>query len=606
MKTHYRFIIVNFLSIFIFFFRISIVNAQNSCFFGGGYSCPNTQTCVCGGGVIVDGGWVPYDCSCTNSGNCTGTGVRVDCPSGTVRSNTIVGSQCAKICAGAGSAQVAGGCCDWVTSPPSGCDWQNCPGRQCRRVCDDDGDTWCRTGTTYTYSCTPVCTAPSTPTLSSPDDGASQSSTTVSLQWNAVTWDTTGGCTNEYKIYVGTTNPPTTLQATVDSNTTSTNFTGTRGVTYYWYAQATNGLSNVNSEIRSFTVLDNQITGIIYLDTNNTCSTSTPLTIGGVSVTTDEGNTGAMNGSGVYTVIATVGVSHDIGVSIPTGYVCSTGVGCNTCTASLVSPGIQNFFLSNVREAWWQTEGAGIYVGGLGGGVTVRSEMPSASNRLILAGTGGVGALLRGAGSTDLGSGSVSDSLWTATSKYKGKRMDYAYFAAQMGVLPAQANDWGADTMNKPGTTKDFHYIDPQSSTATVSSPWVVASGEKYVVFVNGDLRISANTTVDDGGFLAFIVNGDIVVDPAVTSMQGMYIASANFETESVDATDTIADVQLNVAGNVISWGTFTLGRSLIGSNINTPAEKFTYRPDLLVNMPEKMKVFAYNWQEVVPGTFGE
>lgn len=583
-----------------------------SCSGGGPGSCPNTQSCVCGSSGYCGGSACQWDCSCQNNNGCTGTGVTINCPSGTVRSDTLIGSQCAKMCAGIGTAQVAGGCCDWVTTPASGCDWEPCgtysnPSKVCR-VCDEGEDTWCRTGTTYTYSCTPVCTAPSTPTISTPDDGSSLSSDTVSLQWNAVTWDTDGGCTNEYKVYVGETNPPTTLQATVDSNTTSANFSGTRGTTYYWYVQATNGLSNVNSEIRSFTILDNQITGTIYLDTNNTCSTSVPWTTGGVSVSIDGGAGNAVNGSGVYTGTATVGVSHSVAVSIPNGYVCSTGAGCNTCVISAVSPASnQNFFLSNVREAWWQAEGAGVYVGGLGGGVTVRSEMPSASYRLILAGgAGSVGALLRGDGSTDLGSGSVSDDLWTATSKYKGKKMDYAYFAAQMGVLPTQANDWGADTMNKPGTTKDFHYIDPQSGTATVSSPWVVASGEKYVVFVNGDLRVSANTTVDDGGFLSFVVSGDIVVDPAVTSMQGMYIATGNFETESVDATGSIADVQLSVEGNVISWGTFSLGRSLVGGNINTPAEKFTYRPDLLTNMPDKMKTFAMNWQEVAPGTFGE
>lgn len=606
MRNFGKLILVCFFFIFFIVSNVGEVLSAGSSSCGGG--CPNTQTCqVCD----TTGGWVSW-CCVRPGNNCAGTGYRLDCAPGTIRSNTVVDSQCARICAGMGTAQAAGDCCDWQEEEPSGC-VESCVynprtgNNRCHTTCENPGGPWCRTSTTYTYSCTPVCTAPSTPTISTPDDGSSLTSTTVSLQWDAVTWGT-GACTNQYKIYVGTTNPPTTLQATVDSNTTSTNFTGTRGTTYYWYVQATNGLSNVNSAVRSFTILNNQITGTIYLDTNNTCSTSVPWTTGGVSVSIDGGAGNVVNGSGVYSGTATVGLSHSAAVVMPSGYICSTGAGCNNCTASVVSPGIQNFYLTNVREAWWQTEGAGIYAGALGGGVTVRSEMPSSSYRLILAGGAGTpAALLRGSGSTDLGTGSVSDSLWTTVARYKGKRLDYQYFAAQMGVVPTQTNDWASDNLDaKPSTTKDFHYIGPQSGTATVSSPWVVPSGEKYVVFVNGDLRVAANTTVDNGGFLSFVVSGDIIVDPSVTTLQGIYLSTGNFETESVDQTDVIADVQLNVSGSVITWGTFSLGRSLIGSNITTPAEKFTYRPDLLANMPDKMKTFAYNWQEVAPGTFGE
>ena len=91
----------------------------------------------------------------------------------------------------------------------------------------------------YAYTCVPTCSAPAAPTLASPADLASLASTSVNLLWNSVTF--TSGCTGEYKVYVGTANPPTTLLATVDASTLNYNFTGVNGTTYYWYVSASNG-----------------------------------------------------------------------------------------------------------------------------------------------------------------------------------------------------------------------------------------------------------------------------------------------------------------------------------------------------------------------------
>ena len=68
-----------------------------------------------------------------------------------------------------------------------------------------------------------------------------------------------------------------------------------------------------------------------------------------------------------------------------------------------------NFYLTNLRESWWQAEGAGVYAGSMAGGVTVRSEIPTALTKLILPGSGGTSAaLLRASGQADLGAGEVS------------------------------------------------------------------------------------------------------------------------------------------------------------------------------------------------------
>lgn len=456
--------------------------------------------------------------------------------------------------------------------------------------------------------------APAAPALTAPANGYSNPNTAVFLDWNApASWGKNCPANaNSFRLYVGTTNPPTTLVATLGAATTSYNYTGVNGNTYYWYVQARNGYANTNSAIRSFTITTDKITGTVYLDSANNCGGSGWST-GGVTVSLDGGAGVAVNGSGFYTHTVTDALPHTLAVSIPTGYICSTAAGCNTCNRSgIYSPSSNNnFYLApqGSQEGWWQAQGGGVYAGSTLGGVTVRSQLPSASYRLILAGTGGTAAaLLRGSGTSDLGAGQVSDDLWSTVAGYRGKRMDYNYFSAQLGVTRNQASDFGSDTLDLPSydASKNFWYSAPGSGTATIATSWVIGVGEKYLVLVDGDLRIEDNITVPVGGYLAFIVSGNITIDPSVSSLQGVYIATQNFITESAYVAGAVDDVQLLISGNVIAWGDVELSRNLGAANSTTPGEKFVYRSDLLTNMTAKMKTFVLEWKEVVPGSFGD
>lgn len=354
------------------------------------------------------------------------------------------------------------------------------------------------------------------------------------------------------------------------------------------------------------TPANNTLSGVVYLDNSNNCTGTAwnagslgSLTVAarGTAYSGSVGNDGRFSfATGTTSVIPYLDLSTP-----PAGYTCSTGVGCNNnCTLSnLTSPSSTNYFyISPSREAWWQAVGGSIYANG-----SVRSEIPSASLSLIAPGVGNaLGALMRSSGTVDTGAGTVSSEGYSAQTTYKGKTMNYDFFAAHMGVTGSTPNDWGADTMNKPANnpTRDFYYINPSGSEASVTTPWNIASGESYVVFVNGDLRIASNVTVAPGGFVAFIVNGNLAVSPAVTSMQGLYVIDSTFASETNSGTD----VALGVEGSVVAWGGVSLGRDLVNTNSTIPGETFKYRPDLITNMPEKMKVFALKWEEVVPGTF--
>lgn len=481
--------------------------------------------------------------------------------------------------------------------------------------------TTCRT---VTYSCDNTCTAtaPSNLTVVS----GTTPGTTALMSWSPAT----GAGVGTYQlIRVGTDaaevasgcpgnagRPACVFSGTVDSNISSKEIVGlTESTPYYFRVVNYKDIGCYKDTVTMFTTpqATGTIAGTVYLDAFNTCSISSP-TMDGVSVVMDGTTTDVSGPNGAYSFAAQINSSHTLNVSLPSGYNCSNGTGCagNSCAVSgIVSPfGSRNFFLTLNRSAWWQAEGASIYAGSTAGGTTISSSIPSsvgASSRyLVLPGSGGTPALVMRATGNDpsVGEGGVNENSWSARSSYKGKKMDYQYFASQMGVLKNQVSDWGGNGLNQQNSDeRDFWYMKPSAGPGNISSAWVVGSNDSYVVFVDGDLEIDSNITVQPGGFLAFVVNGDITVGSLVDSLQGIFIANNDFVTESNYVSGSTNDIALEVEGTVVAWGTTSFGRNLGTGNVTTPAEKFSYRPDFLVNMPAKMKAFALEWTEVVAGT---
>lgn len=541
------------------------------------------------------------------------------CPVGTTAqcANTLVGTYTAvnleanRYSCSAGDVYVASWYAYQVTVPFYNCET------------DDQGEEYCHHDSridTYYYtlcnnyetvcSCATICNS-TAPTNLVVTQGASASTATMS--WRSGT----GGASQ--RIYVGTS------QAAVDSGCTTgtcivnasvTPFSANTNYTYpvtslalntpYYFRVVTyENASCTPSVSTTYTTPNVSLSGRVYLDASNNCSPSNPWSLGGLTVSVQNtAYSGSVGSDGRFAFYGGLNTPVNLVLSGFSGsYVPSTAAGCNSGTTltSVPNPNTSSpayFYLTQLREAWWQTVGGSIYANG-----SVRSEIPSSSEDLITAGTGGaLGALMRSTGTVDTGAGAVSTEGYSALMRYRGKTMNYDYFAAHMGVTPNTSNDWGADTMNKPANNpnKTFYYLDPTGSEASVSTPWTVADGESYVVFVDGDLRIASSVTVEPGGFVAFIVNGDMRVSPAVADIQGLFVVDGATITETNGGNDVPAGFE----GSVVSWGGVSLGRDL-GAGNNLPAESFTYRPDLLVNMPDAMKVFALKWEEVVPGTIG-
>lgn len=365
-------------------------------------------------------------------------------------------------------------------------------------------------------------------------------------------------------------------------------------------ASGTGGISVTNPPV---------IYGTVYYDADNSCSTSAPSNLGGAQVQAGAEPAELVQGDGTYSITTSTAGLYDLALSGYGSYVCSScGLldGCPTKT-SVLSPvaGPVNFYMTDSRGAWWQAEGAGVYSGDTSSGTTVLSSLPTSSDRMIIPGVDGmVGAVVRASGDVSVGgTGEVSDEGWKAISEYNGKRMDYTFFAGRMGISTTTDSDWSGndiDLSTIAGSGKEAYYAEPISgNTITLGNDWSVGSGESYVVFVDGDLTINNDVIVTPGGFLAFVVNGDVAVDPSVTSMQGMYVMDGNWSSGTTGGTD----VQLVTGGSIVAWGGVNLQRDLGSSNLSAPGEKFVYRPDLLVNMPDAMKNFLLNWQEVAPGS---
>lgn len=150
----------------------------------------------------------------------------------------------------------------------------------------------------------------------------------------------------------------------------------------------------------------------------------------------------------------------------------------------------------------------------------------------------------------------------------------------------------------------------------TISSPISVANGTHTYVYVNGNVYLNANityagdtpgfSTVQDIPSYTIVANGNIIIGPNVTSLDGLYVAepttagangviytcnTAPFAVAGLtdDLTNFYAtcDNKLTVNGSLVANQVWMLrtGGTLYDAT-NTPAEQFNFNPEIWLTTP--------------------
>ncbi len=459
-------------------------------------------------------------------------------------------------------------------------------------------------------NCTPVCTntAPSAPLLSSPSNGSTLPNVaTTNLIWNAVSsWgNSCSGNVLAYDVFVGTDINNLGLYTSVGAGTTSVSYTGSWGNTYYWRVRAKNGALQTDSAVWSFSIpACGGVTAPVALTPTATINGSavdatlrwTPGT-GGVTqkIRFDQSEAAVENGtcSAPWCVdILTGRATFDVtGLEFNKTYFWrvveyqSTTAWKDFGNQCLVSSSGSVAFTTPLppNGAWWQVQDGDItaVTGSISSDVYINDFLDAD-------GVGGFPGVPVYSGSLATYNGGLSSKSWEAnTTIIESRIFNYSFFE---NLIPSG--------FISPTTYTDpkGNYVWTKAPTATHTLPTTNFSNTKNVLFVDGNLNITGNITLDDGvGFFAVFVSGNITVDPSVTNLEGIYLADGTFSTG-------IGATQLNVRGSVASYTGFTasnLQRDLASDQL--PAEIFTFAPDQIALFPEKLGYRRTRWTEVAP-----
>ncbi len=369
-------------------------------------------------------------------------------------------------------------------------------------------------------------------------------------------------------------------------------------------------------------------------------------------------------------------------------FVCSgapgqTGANTEECTiADQTSAPKYNahFYVKSMNlafDSWWQTWGGSIF-----GKTSLGSSIPESSspcensaycfNHLVAFNRSFNSLDPKSAGVAVTGASSVEtgiDSRYSEASLSKGSAAEnpratnqeiesatienYTYFVigSDLGIPTSPtgsdthtAADFRAKLASDGQTVADADVVYYNGSLtldlgAPVGNPSAkvsISGSEKYVVFVPGDLTITGPPdysstgnherliSVAKGGYLAFIVGGDITVassigydDPdgdfadeevaqlTTPNLEGVYIASG----ELIIDTNNAGDFKFVGAGTFVGWRGVQLPRKFDGDSSGThprrelnnrsPTELFIHRPDFVTNTPAFMMKPQLTWQEV-------
>lgn len=341
-----------------------------------------------------------------------------------------------------------------------------------------------------------------------------------------------------------------------------------------------------------------------------------------VAMGTEQIDTAGWTNEGAFSINSAMGVASTLELDLSSDeFTCSCPEGC-VYNVSQANQNM-NFFVNVKADPWFQIQDGAVAAYG-DGSLAISNPIPeqctSANNCtpvMVRTPNSTAPAVITGGGTVDMSetpglqTTGIDDENqnWLARLTATPARQDFAYFRRIYKFPTAEVQDdyeLNFNNASKPDGTPDNLGVSAyyREGDLTITSPWTVASGESYVILVNGDVNVNANITVANGGFLAFVASGDITfastlgsstVNSTTPVVEGVYIADGKIVLPA-------SQLKFVGAGTFVGWNGFDLFRNFDSTdNWYNPTELFVYRPDLLRNAPEEMKTPRYEWNEVNP-----
>lgn len=506
-----------------------------------------------------------------------------------------------------------------------------------------------------------------TPVYPAANSNVYPTGTTVTLTWNSP-----GGTTDLYEVQVGNANNVNSMCGTPGSDCptvsgTSVGFTITNGVYIYAYrVRAVNtSCGQEPSAWSSWTYFGilGQMNGSFQTDPNQTARLSGGVCTGGSGSVVSPGSGAGISSIGIDGATRNASITGSTWSLVPyywnpgnntltltpglapngAPYECTCPAGCRYSGISSPQANV-NFFLKQndlINGGWWQVLGGNVYAG-QASGIALRSYVPIYYCTLPMCipyilgrdradKPDSAGAVVSGGGIVDSSKDpgnqtlnvtqrtSQTIALGSASTRIK-ENFDYFWREFSLGLSPTDDFATTAGDARKPtsvpGGGKAAYY---HNGNLTIQNQWIVNTNEKIVVFVNGNLTLSDPSSVaqlirvEEGGFLAFIVRGNITIEPSVgnndnltsltPNVEGVYIADGTLGLPSKGIAAG-GDERFIGAGTFVGWTNvdiqrdFDNGGQRKAENNTKPAAVFIYRPDFIVNLPEIMLRSSYIWQE--------
>jgi hypothetical protein len=269
---------------------------------------------------------------------------------------------------------------------------------------------------------------------------------------------------------------------------------------------------------------------------------------------------------------------------------------------------------TSLPNHWWQTAGGDIYAD-----ANITSTIPSTATNRFLMGNWNYStnnfdagltqahgiAMAQTIGAFETGvTLAQSGSQWQITGNehiYDGGTYDYAWWVNHL--IDETKYTYSGGALPNPGITRVYN-----APNASINMSGTIASGSKVIILHQGasnTITINGNITVNQGGFLLVISQGNIIINAgrkgsaAAPSVQGIFIADGYLRVGN--NTDVGITDQFWGAGSFISWSDIELLRDIGGTtSVSNPSMIFIFRPDFIINAPDIVKTIYFpKWQQV-------